>query len=68
MDEYQTLPFCSRWIVKKFETKGIIALKQLEEQGILHHFPQLIESSKSKVAQAENTFLIEKDQTIVTTE
>tara|TARA_Y100000310_G_scaffold89559_2_gene86649 strand:+ start:1995 stop:2873 length:879 start_codon:yes stop_codon:yes gene_type:complete len=68
IDNYQTLPFCSRWIVKKFETKGLIALKQLEEQGILHHFPQLIESSKEKVAQAENTFLIEKDQTIVTTE
>jgi len=68
VDEYQTLPFCGRWIVKKFTTKGLIALKQLEEQGILHHFPQLIESSKAKVAQAENTFLIEKDQTIVTTE
>ncbi|MCK5149548.1 type II methionyl aminopeptidase [Candidatus Pacearchaeota archaeon] len=67
-EEYQTLPFCSRWIIKKLGTKALFGLKQLENNGNLHHFPQLIETSHSKVAQTENTILIEKDNAIVTTE
>ncbi len=54
--------------MKIFGTKALIALKQLEEQGNLHQFPQLIESSRRKVAQAEDTVFLEKDKTIVTTE
>ena len=66
-EEYNTLPFCSRWLIKKFGTKALLGLRQLEQEGILHHFPQLIESSKAIVSQAENTFLIEKDKIIITT-
>jgi len=66
-DEYNTLPFCSRWIVKKFGLKALFALKQLEDNGNLHHFPQLIEVSHAKVSQAEHTILVD-DKTIVTTE
>jgi len=65
--KYDNLPFCSRWLVKEFGTKALLGLRQLEQENILHHFPQLIESSKSNVSQAENTFLIEKDKVIVTT-
>jgi methionyl aminopeptidase len=71
IEEYQTLPFCSRWLVKKFGTKVLFALKQLETNGNLHQYPQLIESSHNKVAQTENTILFDdknpKDL-IVTTE
>lgn len=67
IDEYGSLPFCARWLVKKFNTKALIALKQLTEQGNLHQFPQLIESSRRKVAQAEDTILLEQDKTTVTT-
>ncbi len=68
-EEYQTLPFCSRWIVKKFGIKALFALKQLEQSGSLHQFPQLVESSNSKVAQTEHTILInENGEVIVTTE
>lgn len=65
-DEYQTLPFCSRWLVKKFGTKALFALKQLEDNNNLHHFPQLVESSHAKVSQAEHTILVD-DETIITT-
>jgi methionyl aminopeptidase len=65
-EEYQTLPFCSRWLVKKFGTKILIALKQLEDNGNLHHYPELIEVSKAKVSQSEATVLIDKDTTITT--
>ena len=66
-EEYQTLPFCSRWIHKKFGTRGLLALKQIEQSGILHHYPQLIEKSLAKVAQAEHTVIITKKEKIITT-
>ena len=67
IEEYQTLPFCSRWLVKKFGTKSLIGLKQLEENGNLHSYAELIESSNGKVAQTEHTILVEKNGIIVTT-
>jgi methionyl aminopeptidase len=67
-EEYQQLPFCSRWIIKKFGTRAIIALKQLEQNGNLHQYAQLIESGKGIVAQTENTILIEENENkIITT-
>lgn len=65
--EYETLPFCSRWIVKKFGQKALIGLKQLEENGNIHSYPELLEISGKKVAQTEHTILVEKDKVIVTT-
>ena len=67
IEKYKTLPFCSRWIIKKFGTKALFALRQLEANGNLYHYPQLIESSGSKVSQTENTILVE-DKVTVTTE
>jgi len=67
-EEYKTLPFCSRWIVKKFGAMGLFALKQLEDNGNLHQFPQLVENSNSKVSQAEHTIFVKKDEVIVTTD
>jgi len=66
-EEYRTLPFCSRWLVKKFGVKTLFALKQLEENGNIHQYPQLVEVSKGKVAQSEDTILID-DKVIVTSE
>ncbi len=65
--EYQTLPFCSRWIIKKFGTKALIGLKQLEENKNLHHYTVLVETSHKNVAQTEHTILIEDNEVIVTT-
>ncbi len=66
-EEYLNLPFCSRWLIKKFGTKAILGLKQLEQNGNIHQFEQLVESSGKKVAQAEHTIFIEDKETIVTT-
>ena len=66
--EYNTLPFCSRWLVKKFGARALFGLKQLEDNGNLHHFPQLVEIQGSRVSQAEHTILISEDKIIVTTE
>jgi len=65
--EYETLPFCSRWIVKKMGNRALFGLRELESSGILHKFAQLIEVSKEKVSQKEHTILIEKGKITVTT-
>ena len=65
-EEYKNMPFCSRWLVKKFGTKALFGLKQLEDNGNLHQFAQLVEKSGSKVSQAENTIL-DEDEIVVTT-
>jgi len=66
--EYKTLPFCSRWVVKKLGVASVLALRQLKANGNLHEFPMLMESGHGKVAQSENTFLVTKNETIVTSE
>jgi len=64
--EHKTLPFCSRWIVKKFGTRALLSLHLLEQSGIIYQFPQLIEKSHSKVAQAEHTILVTNEVQVIT--
>ncbi len=60
-EEYKELPFTSRWLVKKFGSKSLFALRLLEKANALHHFMQLIEKTKMPVSQAEATILVTKD-------
>ena len=61
-EEYKTLPFCSRWIVKKFGSRSLMSLKLMEQAGIIHQYPQLIEKEHGKVAQAEDSLIIFDDK------
>ena len=65
--EYKTLPFCERWLIKKFGEKVALNLKFLEQQGILYQFSQLREKKKGKVAQTEHTILVAKEKTEILT-
>jgi len=67
MGEFQTLPFCSRWLVKKLGPGTLFALKQLEQAGAIHQFPQLIEKSHKPISQAENTIFIDDGKVEITT-
>ena len=67
IEEYDTLPFCSRWIATKFGSRALLALKRLEDAGIIHQYAQLVEVSGKKVAQAEHTIIITNEEKIVTT-
>lgn len=67
IEEYSTLPFCSKWIVRKFGQSALFGLKQLEDNGNLHQYEQLIEVSHRNVAQAEHTIIVEKNKVEVTT-
>ncbi|MEM2956356.1 MAG: type II methionyl aminopeptidase [Candidatus Pacearchaeota archaeon] len=66
-NEYKTLPFSARWIIKKFGFGSLLSLKILEQQGILHQFSQLIEKSRAPGSQVEDTILIEKNKVTVLT-
>ena len=65
--EHRTLPFCSRWMVNKFGPRSLLALHQLEQNGIIKQYPQLIEKSHSRVAQSEHTIILINHQVEVIT-
>lgn len=66
-DNFGSLPFASRWLVKEFGSKALLALRQLVNEEIVHHYAILTEERGKLVSQAENTFLVEKDNVVVTT-
>ncbi|MCX6747326.1 MAG: type II methionyl aminopeptidase [Candidatus Pacearchaeota archaeon] len=57
LEEYKTMPFCERWLIKIFGTKAKLSLSFLQREGIIAQYPQLIEKGKGKVSQAETTVL-----------
>jgi|SRR3989344_6542612 len=56
-EEYKTLPFCERWITKKFPNSRF-ALSLLVKEGILHEYSTLVEKSHKPVSQAEATIRV----------
>ena len=66
-EEFKTMPFAKRWIVKRFGPgKAQIALTTLEKENILYQYPILVEKSKGLVSQSEHSILI-KDNPILLT-
>jgi methionyl aminopeptidase len=66
--EYRTLPFASRWILRKYPgVEGQNAFKALLINKALMSYPQLIEKTKAMVAQAEHTVIVTEDGCEVTT-
>ena len=66
-EEFHELPFCKRWIIKKFPQFGTnFALRSLVKQEILHQYPTLKEGMDGIVSQREKTMIV-RDPPIVTT-
>lgn len=66
--EYRTLPFASRWIMRKFNTQqGKAAFQELLNSKCIMSYPQLIERTRAKVAQAEHSVIVTEDGCEVTT-
>ncbi len=61
-EEYKTLPFCSRYLVKEFGSRALFALNLLEKSKAVRQFPQLVEKSRGKVSQAENSIIVSDDR------
>lgn len=58
-NEYSTLPFAKRWLVRKFNSMKVnLFLKEAVAKGILHPYNVLLEKKGSKVAQTEHTILV----------
>jgi len=67
-DEYRSLPFASRWVMRKFNTpERTEAFQELLRSKVISSYPQLIERTRAKVAQAEHTVIITEDGCEVTT-
>jgi len=65
--EFKTLPFCERQLLKKFKPFQIrFALQRLSNEDIIHQYTQLPEESDGIVSQTEHTIIV-KEKSIVTT-
>jgi methionyl aminopeptidase len=66
--QYRTFPFASRWILRTFPgAEGRSAFNDLLRIKALMSYPQLIEKTHAKVAQAEHTVIVTDDGCEVTT-
>jgi methionyl aminopeptidase len=66
--EYRTLPFASRWVIRKYNTPaGKAAFQELLHSKCIMGYPQLIERTRAKVAQAEHSVIVTEDGCEVTT-
>lgn len=66
--EYKSLPFASRWVHRKFKgPDGVAAFNELLKTKTIMSYPQLIEKTRAKVAQAEHSVIVTEDGCEVTT-
>ncbi len=66
--EYRTLPFTSRWVLKRFPgPEGQNAFADLLSSRCIMSYPQLLEKSGGVVAQAEHTVIVQKEGCLITT-
>ena len=66
--EYKSLPFASRWVLRRFKgVDGAGAFKELLKTKTIMSYPQLIEKTRAKVAQAEHSVIVTEDGCEVTT-
>lgn len=57
-EEYRTLPFAARWLDAP---RAEMAIRRLEQQGVLHGYPVLKEEDGRLVSQAEHTVIVTED-------
>jgi methionyl aminopeptidase len=66
-EEYGTLPFADRWLVKKFgEGKTRLALRELFNAEIIHGYPPLVDSGSGITSQAEHSILVAEKPIVLT--
>ena len=66
--EHRSLPFASRWIMRKYPgDEGALSFRKLLRTKCIMSYPQLVERTGAKVAQAEHTVIVTEDGCEVTT-
>lgn len=67
-NEFKTLPFALRWVVKDYEEKEALSLLEtLLKKKNVHAYPILVEGSNRIVVQAEHTIIPQESNTITIT-
>jgi methionyl aminopeptidase len=64
VEEFKTLPFARRWLDT---SRSKMALRRLEQQGVVHGYPVLKEDDGRLVSQKEHTIIVTEDGCEVTT-
>jgi methionyl aminopeptidase len=64
VDEFKTLPFATRWLDT---SRAEMALRRLEQNGVVHGYPVLKEEDGFLVSQKEHTVIVTEDGCEVTT-
>jgi methionyl aminopeptidase len=64
VEEFKTLPFATRWLET---SRAEMALRRLEQQGVVHGYPVLKEDAGTLVSQKEHTIIVTEDGCEVTT-
>lgn len=67
IEKYGELPFCTRWLSKKFSLGQVkFALRELRVIGAVKEYPPLIDKNKGMVSQAEHTLLVDDKVEVLT--
>ena len=64
VEEFKTLPFATRWLET---SRAEMALRRLEQQGVVHGYPVLKEDDGCLVSQKEHTVIVTEDGCEITT-
>jgi methionyl aminopeptidase len=64
VEQFRTLPFATRWLDT---SRAEMALRRLEQQGVVHGYPVLKEDDGYLVSQKEHTVIVTEDGCEVTT-
>ncbi|WP_255148724.1 type II methionyl aminopeptidase [Halorarius halobius] len=65
VEEFKTLPFARRWLDTR---RAEMALRRLEQQGVVHGYPVLQEQDGFYVSQREHTIVVTENGCEITTE
>lgn len=61
------LPFTTRWATRSLgKSIALLGLKQLQQDGIIHAYPPLVEVAKGMVAQFEHSMIVEDKPQVYT--
>ncbi len=62
IEKYQSLPFATRWLAKKFPLAQVnYAMKDLMQLGVLNDYPPLVDINHGLVSQTEHTLYIDEN-------
>ncbi len=59
IESYNGLPFCTRWLTRKFGAKAKFALREMGQLGMIYAHPPLADKNDGIISQAEHTILID---------